>query len=59
LWLEKRGEKPKSKPIYGRWPSDYLTTLFSLNTAQVVAIVDENRIEECFAAHSVHSCQQY
>jgi hypothetical protein len=26
---------------------------------QVVAIVDENRIEQCFAAHIVHSCQQY
>ena len=26
---------------------------------QVVAIVDENKIEQCFATHIVHSCQQY
>jgi hypothetical protein len=26
---------------------------------QVAAIVDENRIEQCCAAHIVHSCQKY
>ena len=30
-----------------------------LKNDQAVAIVDENRIEQSFVAHIVHSCQQY
>ena len=32
---------------------------YTVKNDQVVSIVDENRIEQCFAAHIVHSCQQY
>ena len=32
---------------------------YTAKNDQVVEIVDENRIEQCFAANIVHSCQQY
>ena len=30
-----------------------------LKTIKLLQIADENRIEQCFAAHIVHSYQQY
>jgi hypothetical protein len=36
-----------------------LYRLYTAKNDQVVAIVDENRIEQCFTAHVVDTCQQY